>query len=858
MRLPKPVYISPPCRYYSTDLEKLKKESDTTESDNSASATGVIDKTHNEVLLYYDHIYPFTTSRNVVKQYLSRFSLPWSTAYDNEKLKQKVWDLSSPLATTAKITEFVPLRRDCGAFVKFKYPPEVPATKFIEEIRENVERNEQERVNSNILTRLYHQIWRNVPKVYSVKGTPWIEDLRRFPSPKLSVKFEGDPLTEEELYVLFRRYGLINEIEPGATEAFIYFHSTRAAISAKHCITGMVLNGGKTTLHIQFVAIKRSNFLVLLISNHTKIAIPVLIALLATFAVLIFDPIREWFIEYKILHNRKSFDQFKESRWFKYLYIPYRTITGWVYSSYDYIDSQIQEVTGLSCSEEDDSSNGSNIVDGQSVRDLKNESNMFWIERYEKSKQLQLWIMENANTFIIVKGPQGSGKEEFVLEHSLGSDERLNKKVLVLECDQLGKARSDNNLINTTASQLGYFPVFTWTNTVSRFVDLGVQGLTGQKSGLSESKETQIKNMFLLATQAIRKITTNEYNKYVKSVERRNKRLKDDEKIEVLKEEQFLQQHPEAKPIIVLNKYSRRADVLLNDFIPPLVADWASGLVQNNTAHVIFLTADVGSLQLLNDALPNQVFKDISLSDASMSSSRQYVCDVLKVKDTSTLDECLEPLGGRMLDLQSFIRRIKSGESPQQAINEMISQAAELINTFFLNSHHKFGAGDSNWDPSQVWLIMKLLSECDTISYSELVKLPLFKVSKETLEILTTLEKYDLISLKRDKGVLDKISTGRPLFKAAFANIISDLRIWKLYETEYIGRLISLEAAKIQKLEEELEKIYKIGKVDGRIDYVSQKIEASNKKILDLEKQAADVASYTGKPDGKSFLGIKF
>ncbi|KAF6072871.1 RNA12 family protein [Candida albicans] len=771
LRLPKPVYISPPCRYYSTDLEKLKKESDTTESDNSASATGVIDKTHNEVLLYYDHIYPFTT-------------LPWSTAYDNEKLKQKVWDLSSPLATTAKITEFVPLRRDSGAFVKFKYPPEVPATQFIEEIRENVERNEQERVNSNILTKLYHQIWRNVPKVYSVKGTPWIEDLRRFPSPKLSVKFEGDPLTEEELYVLFRRYGLINEIEPGATEAFIYFHSTRAAISAKHCITGMVLNGGKTTLHIQFVAIKRSNFLVSLISNHTKIAIPVLIALLATFAVLIFDPIREWFIEYKILHNRKSFDQFKESRWF----------------------NQIQE----------------------------NESNMFWIERYEKSKQLQLWIMENANTFIIVKGPQGSGKEEFVLEHSLGSDERLSKKVLVLECDQLGKARSDNNLINTTASQLGYFPVFTWTNTVSRFVDLGVQGLTGQKSGLSESKETQIKNMFSLATQAIRKITTNEYNKYVKSVERRNKRLKDDEKIEVLKEEQFLQQHPEAKPIIVLNKYSRRADVSSNDFIPPLVADWASGLVQNNTAHVIFLTADVGSLQLLNDALPNQVFKDISLSDASMSSSRQ------------------------MLDLQSFIRRIKSGESPQQAINEMISQAAELINTFFLNSHHKFGAGDSNWDPSQVWLIMKLLSECDTISYSELVKSPLFKVSKETLEILTTLEKYDLISLKRDKGVLDKISTGRPLFKAAFANIISDLRIWKLYETEYIGRLISLEAAKIQKLEEELEKIYKIGKVDGRIDYVSQKIEASNKKILDLEKQAADVASYTGKPDGKSFLGIKF
>lgn len=63
--------------------------------------------------------------------------------------------------------------------------------------------------------------------------------------------------------------------------------------------------------------------------------------------------------------------------------------------------------------------------------------------------------------------------------------------------------------------------------------------MTGQKSGLSESKETQIKNMFLLATQAIRKITNSEYKKYVKSVERRNKRLKDDEKLEILREEDF-------------------------------------------------------------------------------------------------------------------------------------------------------------------------------------------------------------------------------------------------------------------------------------------------------------------------------
>lgn len=845
-------------RFYSTDLEKLKKESDTTESDNSASTTGVIDKKHSEVLLYYDHIYPFALSRNRLAQYLSRFTFPWSHRYDDDKLKEKVWKLSSPLPTGSEITEFVPLKRDSGAFVKFRYPPDVEATKFIDDIRENVYRNDKARANANIASRLLNYVWNSYPKVFSVKGVPWIEDLRRFPSSKISVKFEGDPLTEEELYVLFRRYGLINEIQPGPSEAFIYFHNITAAVCAKHCITGMLLNSGKTVLHIQFVPIPRSNVLMNVLSNHTKIAIPILIALLATFAVLIFDPIREWFIEYRILHGGKKLEQFKQNRWFKYLYVPYKTIVDWAYSSYDYIDQQIHEVTsekaegGPGEGEGDDGTGG-----GQSMRDLQRESSMFWVERYEKSKQLQLWIMENANTFIVIKGPQGSGMEEFVLDHTLSKDEKLSKKVLVLECDKLGKSRSDNNLIDSTATQLGYFPVFTWTNSVSRFVDLGVQGLTGQKSGLSESKETQIKNMFLLATQAIRKITNSEYNKYVKSVERRNKRLKDDEKIEVLREEDFLQQRPESKPIIVLNKFARRGDVQLNDFVYPLLADWASGLVQNNIAHVIILTADIGSVQLLNDALPNQVFKNISLSDASMSTSKQYVCDVLKIKDTTSLDDCLSPLGGRMLDLQAFIRRLKSGESPQQAVHEMITQAAELITTFFLSSHHKFGAGDSTWNSAQVWLIMKLLTQSESINFLELVKLPLFKANKETMETLTTLEKYDLITLQRDKGVLAKISTGRPLFKAAFQNIINDKHIWKLYETDYINALIGVEAAKIQKMEDELEKIYKIGKVDGRIDYLSKKIEASNTKIVDYEKKAADVAAATD-AKSSSFLGIKF
>lgn len=822
-------------RFYTTDLEKLKRQSDYNEADNSVLNTGVIDKSKSEVLVYYDSIYPHTTG--FMKRYF--FWLTFPTSITDTQLLEKIKNLSSPLHEEAKITEFIPVKRDFGAFVKYNIPTESTASELIDQIRNNVE---QVRASKGVFSRVFNLIWNHDPKVFTVKGTPWIEDLRRYPSSKLAVKYDGkNPLTEEELYVLFRRYGPINDIiqDSATSTSQILFRHTRSAIAAKQCLTGMVVQGD-TVIHLQYIPVKRVNYITKFIADHTKIALPIILALLATFAVLIFDPIRQWFIEYKITHRSL------ENKWFKLIYIPYRTIKLWITDSFNYIDVQIQEVT----------SGGNNSTEDDTFTELK-ETNTFWYERHEKSKQLKLWIMENITSFIIVKGPPGSGKEEFIFDHTLDQDAKLNGKILMIHCDELSKARSDSMLMNNAASQLGYFPVFTWTNTFSQFADLGVQGLTGQKSGLNENKETRIKNMFSLTTQAIRKICDDEYRKYVRAIEYKNKSRKDGEKLEVLKQDEYLQHHPECKPIIVVNKFARRGDNQLNNFIFPFIAEWCAGLVSNNIAHVIFLTSDVGCMQHLTDALPNQVFKDISLSDASSQSAKQYVLDQLQSISSETIDTCIEPLGGRMLDLQSFIRRIKSGETPNSAIQEMINQSAELITTFFL-TNHKIEDDDNNWNAAQVWHLMKLLSKKDSVSYNELVDLPLFKSSKETISTLSTLEKYDLVSLKRDKGVLNNITTGRPLFKAAFNNIIHDYNIWKLYESDYISNLISLEQVKIQKLEEELTNIDKLsGKLDGRIGYLVKKIEASSNKIVNYEQKLTEIKNY--KPDQKSkssFLGI--
>ncbi|KAJ9097896.1 mitochondrial escape protein 2 [Naganishia cerealis] len=814
---------------YTSDIQHVMQEADSLDVNNSVSNTGVLDYDRkNAVVLYFDHIYPFSVSRYSWKQYFTLL-FPVNRCSEDD-IRERVMNLSStekePLPKDVRILELVPMRRDGGVFVKFQLPATMSARELVGLICQNTKENEQA-YGERFLVGPLNKIWNHFPRCFQVKGTPWIEDLRRFPSVKLLVKFEGERLTEEELYVLFRRYGLIIDIAPGSgTEpAVIHFRKIRSAICAKNCVTGITLNSGNTVVHIQYLPLKRVNYITDFIGNHQRIAIPIILALLATAAVFIFDPIREWFIMQNVSH-RHALDSYKDNKFLKLVSLPYEQVRRWIDLGYDYFDLK------FGCDEEDEFGGEK----GEAPNDL-------WSERYEKVKQLKLWIYENINTFIIVRGPKGSGKEELVLEHTLRDDPVLGNKLLYIDCEALVKSRSDNALIEATAQQLGYFPVFTWTNSISQFVDLGVQGLTGQKSGLSESKETQLKNMFGLTSLAIRKLALQDYAKYKKLVLRQRRRQQGDSTSEdILSEDEYLSQHPERKPVIVIDKFAGRADGD-QDFIFKMISEWSAQLVQSNLAHVIILTHDVGSMLHLTSALPNQVMKLISLSDASQRLARHYVLNQLN-KESQTqvneLDSCLEPLGGRMLDLQAFVRRMRSGEAPGDALEEMVSQASEQITTFFLLA----SLTQNSWSTAQVWLLIKLLAKQESISYETLCHDPLFK-SPDSLSILSTLEKHDLISLISDKGVLNTVLTGRPLYKAAFRSLVEDPKIFRIYEEDLYNKLIALENAKIAKLEDEFAKLASVDArlVRNRLDYVLNKIVASTDKITDYEEKISGLSS---------------
>lgn len=836
-------------RWFLSDVNELKLETGVNDSDESAEVTGVMDYLKlTEALIFFDNVYP----RWRAKLWYSRL-FGWVAAdrakFSDSQLKERVCNLihveGAPLPQGTVPGDFVPLKRDGGAFVKFQ----VPLTTSVKELTKTIEKNCQENRRAHERS-IWHYFtpWINFPRAYHVKGTPWIEDMSRFPSSKLKVIFEGNALTEEELYVLFRRYGAIVDIVPlsgSVSYATVIFKMTDACIRAKNCITGIALNEGKTTLHLQYIPIERVNYITNFIGNHQRIAIPVILAILAAIAVFIFEPIRLQFIQFKI-QSLYSWDAHKDNLLVKAFYIPYRMIVSSISDGRHFLDDSLESLIGGKRESAD-------------LEDL--EKDFLLSERNEKANQMKLWICENANTFIIVRGPKGSGKREFVFDHTIKMEDTPTKNVLEIDCAALVNARSENLLLKATAGQVGYFPLFTWTNSITQFIDLGLQGLTGQKSGFNETKETQFKNILLLTQVAIRQVALADFSAYKCDLERQQQKKLDggdgDFKYSEIREEEYLQMHPEAKPVVVVSNYAYKSDSP-NDFTYAALAEWGAQLIQTNVAHVVFITQDSGSILHLTKALPNQVFKSISLSDASYQASKQFVVKQLRDdKVALNVDKCLAPLGGRMLDLQAFVRRIRSGEDAEHALQEMILQAAEQITTFFLIPGKQ--EADATWTTAQIWALMRCLSKSEEIEFIDLVKSPLFALTNATVATLSALEKNDLVRLKREKGIIRSITTGRPLYRAAFENLVNDNRAFKLYETDFYKSLISLENAKISLVEDEISKVsslHDLRFVKERLDYLSKKLNASTVIVEEYEQKVKEVGKIPATSTKKNFLGF--
>lgn len=775
---------------------RVEKEADVDGSDVERT-TGIIERTATEGLIYFDHVYPpwGRVSSSMVRRFGSLFALP------KEDLLDRLIEHAVPPELPIDILRIIPREKDGGAFIRYKL------------LSDELTQAEAETAIAAHLKNHPLRLWFDFPhhvRVFGVQGSPWIEDLRRFVTNRVRVTFEGPDLSQETIYSMMRRYGPINDIippPPGFKDTprstLVLFSRFYDAATARNCVTGQTVDG--TTVHISFEPLAHKNAIKQFFVDHPRITLPIVLALLAGLAVLIFDPIRVFFMHAKIsgsmlLDNYPVVAQLRRA---------------W-HSAHRTFDSYM----------------GLNLKD-----DNGKSTSHLWDERIKSVQILRQWVDEGVGTFIVVAGPRGAGKEQLVMDHAL----RNRDKVLQIDCEALVPARSDNAFIKSASHQLGYYPVFPWMNSIVGFVDLAVQSLTGQKTGMAQDLPTQLRSMLSTSVTAVQ----------AAALEHSNKKVDDDS------DESYLQLHPEEKPVIVIRNFLTRPDSQ-RSWVYSQLAEWAAQLIASNTAHVIFITSDVTYEKVLSSALSNQVFKELFVGDATLDASRTFIkrqCsrgttvtnaaedekneNATREIDLTGLDDALVPLGGRMTDLQALARRLKSGESPQQALSDMIEQSAiEILQMFLMRS-------SSDWTREQVWTLTKALaalpSGTEELPLAELSLDPNFK-SRDQQQALHSLEHSEMITTHTIGGRIVSIKAGKPLYHSAFKMLVEEKALYATMESELISKSRAGEEANIKKCEEELSLLAGLPKrweTNARVDYLAQKVYASQMAVKKYDEQLA-------------------
>lgn len=578
---------------------------------------------------------PYLNPDKFLAESLSKMNHPDLALADPSSIIKRAIPEKLPLS----VTKVLPRLREGGAFVKFSHDEGISVSELESTLREYL-------VEKPITP--WFNPFRRV-RAFLVQGKPWIEDLYRVPSARVKVEFlptspesSAAELTQETLYSLFRRYGKLSEIvqQPSDSKvlprfAYVDYTRKRFATMAKNCMHGYIVpaegGGGKagTLLKLSYESKNKSHWIWDWITGHPRIVIPLFVALLTAASVAVFDPIRTFFIRMHITHGLHLEDN------------PlYRWVKSQLTRGYDYI--RFRKRRG----------------DEENLR-------IIWEDRQGAINQLQTWLIETADTFIVVQGPRGAGKRELVLDQAV--KDRPNK--LVIDCKKIQEARGDSNTIAAAAAEVGYRPVFSWMNSISSMIDLAATATIGTKAGFSETLDTQLQKILGNTTTALKQIALTPRKKEDKDVQ-----MPDDE---------WLEAHPEHRPVVVIDNFLHKNNEGSASLVYDKLGEWAAVLTTQNIAHVIFLTTDVSFSKSLSKALPDRVFRQITLSDCTPEVAKKLVIQHLNAdreegavsdeenvtpsqlrSDLDELDSVIEVLGGRLTDLEFLARRIKTGESP--------------------------------------------------------------------------------------------------------------------------------------------------------------------------------------------------
>ncbi|KIW68388.1 hypothetical protein PV04_04339 [Phialophora macrospora] len=794
----------------------------TTSTESGDNESGHILTRKNEGIFFFDNVFPlklqwlnrvpYLNPDKFLADSLSKVNHPDLALADPGSIIKRALPEGLPL----RVENILPRLREGGAFVKFSHDEGISSTELESTLKQYLEEKP--------ITPWFNPFRR--VRAFLVQGKPWIEDLYRLPTARVKVEFlptapenTAAELTQETLYSLFRRYGKLSEIasQPSDSKVIpkfgtIDYTRVRFATMAKNCMHGYVVppeeGGGKTgtLLKLSYESKKKTNWIWDWMTNHPRIVIPILVALLTAASVAVFDPIRTFFIRMHITHGLHLEDQ-PIIKW----------VRGQLLRGYDIIRFR---------------------------QDKREDENLrvVWEDRQGAINQLKTWLIETADTFIVVQGPRGAGKKELVVDEAL----KDRPHTLIIDCKKIQEARGDSNTIAAAAAEVGYKPVFSWMNSISSMVDLAATATIGTKAGFSETLDNQLAKIWGNTTTALKQIALAPRKK-----EDMDPQMADDE---------WLEAHPECRPVVVIDNFLHKNNEESASMVYDKLGEWAALLTTQNIAHVIFLTTDVSFSKSLSKALPDRVFRQITLSDCSPEVAKKLVLKHLDADvdtderaptgeekvtasqrrgDLDELDSVIQVLGGRLTDLEFLARRIKTGESPGKAVRQIIEQSAsEILKMYLLD----VDVSTRKWTPQQAWLLIKELAANETLRYNEFLLNDLFKDGETVLQAL---EQAELISITSKNGRPHGIKPGKPVYQSAFEYLTDDEVLKARLDLAILSQLISLENKNVEKYEAELKTLGEMpgtpSELKPRIRWCLNKAMASQEKVMKYEAQSGQL-----------------
>eukprot|EP00049_Salpingoeca_infusionum_P002120 m.54168 g.54168 ORF g.54168 m.54168 type:complete len:863 (+) comp11397_c1_seq1:130-2718(+) len=653
--------------------------------------------------------------------------------------------------------------KEGGAFVRFHCSMKYDAKSVAERLHRSLQEDE---VKSWLVTKRTH------PKL--VRGSPFVHDMRTFPTHVIKVTFKGEPLSAEKLYREFRDYGRIARIDTTGLKddepnVKVVYHQASSAISAVQCLHNTKTQG--TKLRVEYFK-QRSNSLLGVSSTALRFLLPALISLALLMLYNMFDPIRVFFITNKIT-GRFSVHTHPIASFLQSV-IPVSTSpaslqgageqadgeTGWMFPFFQDLRQELE-------------TRGRIIL--HAVQDVfgLTDPTRFPPTWSQQSKQQLEFALANHRDLIIIAGHKNCGRTTMVSEATAGEE-----MVISIDFRNIDAFSTEDDILRVFQDAVGYTPTLNTIRALrvamEEFVAMSSRGVIAP----TLSAQSHLRKVLECITKALASIKAHHETNEI-----------DHRPLFVFKgmDDVFCADHP---------SFSEQ------------LLKWVSSVAESQLARII-ITTDHNVAKTIEDGLGISTVSPvmIEMHDASVSKTKTLLLESLGAQEPATFERIVETIGGRLSDLHDFVERAHQ-VGVEQALEDMLSQATQFCRMTALGIG---GSGALLWTRAQAWsLILQLVG--GPISYDSVIRGPLFQGDEKAIREMQRKGVIMLYTKKAKNGQPEAtfIDVARPIFRKAMQVLLNnhDLCLWMQREVE--RKLYECDQQFLLDTEAELETLYKL------------------------------------------------